>query len=577
MPLQQAQLRASLCGLFAAGVAGCGGTVGPDGGDLPTPSEACVDQSVIQLAVGAHAIIDPAFTDGCLRIPKAGANGARYLLVLASTNGTRSSTGIQGSYLLRSSNPVAVVTSPEPVLPAVSAPPSGLRPGSAGARFETTLRSLEQRLATDPRNRPFLAAAPVVPHAPPVGDVRSFKTCSNLTCSSFTTVQATARYVGTHAAVYIDNDVPQNDPLRQSEFDNLGRSFDLYHYPIDTTAFGRESDIDGNGVVIILMTDAVNSLTPDCTDGRVIGYFFGGDLLTGVNSNLAEIFYTLVPEPAHAVMCDVVTRTAALNALKPTLIHEFQHMISFNQHVLLRSGTSEETWLNEALSHFAEELGGRQVPNAECPDPPFSSCRSQYTGGDLIDSYNYLKDTEAEYLIFPSGSQGTLKERGAVWLFLRWSLDQFSPDSILGTPTTRALNATTLTGVSNLTAVTGGIFSEMVPRWLMAAYLDDGADLPFEPTGFLRYKSWGLRAIWTDPRNQTSASPPGPFNGFPLVPPGIAGDISRTGTLKAGSGRHFLITQLSDAAAIDLQVLKSTAGTPLAPTLQARFGIVRIH
>ena len=117
----------------------------------------------------------------------------------------------------------------------------------------------------------------------------------------------------------------------------------------------------------------------------------------------------------------------------------------------------------------------------------------------------------------------------------------------------------------------------MIPQWLMAAYLDDGPDLPDEPTGRLRYKSWGLRAIWTDPRNQSTSTPPGPFHGFPLVPQMIDGSFSRSGVLKAGSGRHFLVVQGAQGPAVDLQVLKSTAGAALDPALAARFGIVRIR
>jgi hypothetical protein len=534
----------------------------------------CADQPVTQLSVAAHVILDPAATEGCLRLPQAGASGASYVLVLASTNGTRSSNGISGPYSLSSSSPLAALRSLAPVAPAAFEP-AGLRSGRVGLAFEQALRQREQELAADRRNRPILSGAPGVAVAPPVGDVRDFKVCSNLTCTAFTTVTATARFVGQHNAIYLDNTVPQNDPLQDADFANLGGAFDNYHYPIDTTAFGRESDIDGNGVVIILMTDAVNALTPDCTDGRVIGFFFGGDLLSGSNSNRAEIFYTLVPEPARATNCKVVTRSGAVNNLKPTLIHEFQHMISFNQHVLVRNGTSEEVWLNEAMSHFAEELGGRRIPDAECTAANFSSCRSQYTGGNIIDAYDYLKDTESHFMVFTG--QGDLEERGAVWLFLRWTLDHFSSDTILGTPTTRALDATSLTGVANLTAATGGNFAEMVPRWLLAAYLDDGPDLPFESTGFLRFKSWGLRAIWTDPRNQTSATPPGPFNGFPLVLSPIAASFSRSGTLRAGSGRHFLISQGPNGPAIDLQVLRGTSGGQLDAALQARFAIVRIR
>ena len=547
----------------------CGacGSTGPDG-NMGTPSEECATRPVTQLAVGDHAILDPAATGGCLRLPAAGAGGAQYLLVLASTNGSKSSTGISGSYLLRASNPVVAVAPPAEF---PSALPS-LAPGSVGARFDATLRELEGALAADPRNRPLTTAAPHLIQAPPLGDVKSFKTCSNLTCTSFITVQATARFIGTHVAVYVDNDVPQNDPLTDADLGNLGHAFDTYHYPIDTTAFGRESDIDGNGVVIILATDAVNSLTPDCTKGRVIGFFYGGDLLSGPNSNRAEIFYTLVPAPATA-KCTTITRAAAVSNLKPTLIHEFQHMISYNQHVLLRGGTSEEVWLNEALSHFAEELGGRQIPDPECTADSFTSCRSQYSGGNIVDAYDYLKNTESQFMVFPSSSNGTLEERGAVWLFLRWVLDHFSgADSILATATTRALDATNQTGVANITAVTGGDFTQMVPRWLMAAYLDDGADLPFESTGWLRFKSWGLRGIWTDPRN-AQVFPAG----FPLVPTSLGASSSISGTLRAGSGRHFLLQQPASGAAWDVQVLRSSAGAQLDAALQARFGLVRIH
>ena len=545
----------------------------PPPGVLPSPSVACASVPQTQVAVGNHVVLDPLGASGCLRVPAAGAAGAQYLLVLASTSGVRTASGVQGTYLLRASSPQSSSAAPAP-WPDLAAGPRESTPArrSVAAEFDAMLRERERELAADPLLRaapqpvPWSAAAP-----PPLGDVKDFKVCGNLTCSSFSTVQATARYIGSKVAVYIDNVVPQNDPLQDSDIAELGTSFDDYHYPIDTTAFGRESDLDGNGVVIVLMTDAVNNLTPDCTNGRIVGYFFGGDLLTGSNSNRAEIFFTLVPAP-QTPTCSAISRQVAVDNLKPTLIHEFQHMISFNQHVLIRSGSSEEVWLNEGLSHVAEELGGRLIPNSECT-PGFPSCRSQYASGDLVNGYDYLKNTEAVFLVFPSGG-GTLEERGAGWLFVRWVMDHFAADTILGTETTRALVATTLTGAANLTAVTGASFTTMVPQWLMAAYLDDGTDLSEEATGRLRYKSWGLRAIWTNPLNQ---APAGPFNGFPLVPQDIGGNFSRSGTLRGGSGRHFLIVQQGSGPAIDLQVLRSTAGSQLDAALLARFGLVRVR
>jgi hypothetical protein len=522
---------------------------------------------VTQLAVGEHVVLDPLATNGCLRVPAAGATGAQYVLVLASTSGARVTGGVQAPYLLRGSSPQASSASPAP--PELVAPTGQSGRRSVAAEFDGMLRARERELAADPLVRTAPKPGPSIGTAPPpVGHVKTFKVCSNLSCSSFLDVPATARYVGTRVAVYIDNDVPQNDPLQDADAAELGSSFDDYHYPIDTTAFGRESDQDNNGVVIILMTDAVNNLTPDCTNGRVVGYFFGGDLLTVANSNRGEIFYTLVPAPSTPT-CGAITRQSAVDNLKPTLIHEFQHMISFNQHVLIRSGQSEEVWLNEGLSHFAEELGGRLIPNTECM-PAFPSCRSQYTSGNLLNSYEYLTDTEAHFLVF--SSSGTLEERGAAWLFVRWVIDHFAGDPLIGTDLTRAMVGTSLTGAANISAVTGATFQAMVPQWLMAVYLDDGPDA--QPTGRLRYTSWGFRTIWTDPRNQ---SPMGPFNGFPLVPELIGGSYSRAGFLRAGSGRHFVIVQSGSGPPIDLQVLRSTGGDQLDAVLLARFGLVRVR
>jgi hypothetical protein len=557
---------------LAAVVAGCGGgtpiTPPPPPPPPGTPSVVCASKPTTQLAPGQHVVIDPNTTSGCLRLPAAGAGGAEYLLVVASTTGERSSSGIQGPYVLRASTPASASAGPS-VSPAQVVTP---RRRSVAAEFDAMLRERERELVAGGA----VAAAPpvggVVAAPPVVGETKIFKVCTNLQCSAFASLSATARFVGQHVAVFIDNNVPQNDPLQPGDAAELGNAFDTYHYPIDTTAFGRESDLDQNGVVIVLMTDAVNDLTPDCTNGRVVGYFFGGDLLTGPNSNNGEIFYTLVPSPATA-NCTAVTRRQAVDNLKPTLIHEFQHMISFNEHVLVRSGNSEQTWFNEALSHFAEELGGRLIPNSECT-PEFTSCRSQYASGDILNAYDFLKDTEADFLVFPTSSGGTLAERGAAWLFVRWIADQFATDTILGTDVTRALVRTSLVGTANIQSVTGTTLAAIIPQWLMALYLDDGPDLPEEPTGRLRYKSWGLRAIWTNPLNQ---APNGPFNGFPLVPLQVAGSLSQSGTLRGGSGRHFVVIQQINGTAIDMLAVRSTANDLIDALLQPRLGVVRIR
>jgi hypothetical protein len=315
------------------------------------------------------------------------------------------------------------------------------------------------------------------------------------------------------------------------------------------------------------LTQRINELSPDCNStGRVIlGYFFGADLLTpstsNPGSNEAEVFYGLVPDPSNPT-CDI-TEAFAREHLPSTFIHEFQHMISFNQHVLVRDGRSEDTWLNEGLSHFAEELGGRKVPDSECPT---GSCFNEFLHeGDLNNAFSYLASPEDFFLIEPGNSTGKLEERGANWLFVRWLADHFASDTILGTDFTRKLLATDQVGGANVEAQTGGDFPTLVGQWQLANYLDD---LPgfSEPTARLRFKSWNFR--------QEAAAVGIPY---PLVPDSTSGvDYSHSGVLRAGSGRHIRVVQAPGAAAVDLSVTSPT-GTALSSTIDPRIALVRVR
>src|SRR3990172_7191964 len=184
--------------LMLGAMGGCGST-GPNG-NPPLPSEACIGQPVTQLAVGQHAVLDPAATSGCLRIPIADASGAQHLLVLAS-------------------GPPAAPISPAPsptgslALPQETGLLGGPPRSPAAAEFDGALRERERRLLSDPRyqRRPVAAPAGVIGPAPPLRDLPTFNTFANLLCSSFANVTATARFIGEHLALYLDNNAPAND------------------------------------------------------------------------------------------------------------------------------------------------------------------------------------------------------------------------------------------------------------------------------------------------------------------------------------------------------------------------------
>jgi hypothetical protein len=431
------------------------------------------------------------------------------------------------------------------------------------------LRSRERGLSASPTQALFnqgrLKSRAAIP--PVVGDQRTFDVCASASCDEFVQSTATARSVGNRVAIFVDNNAPPGG-YTDPDLDRVRNLFDQYLYPIDTVAFGRESDIDGNGVVVVLLTQLVNALSPDCNDtGRVIlGYFFGADLLprSGSNpgSNEAEVFFGLVPDPGNPDC--TITTDEANSRLPATFIHEFQHMISFNQHVLVRGGVSEDTWLNEGLSHFAEELGGRLIPNIECPSS--TSCAQEFLGlGDLSNAFEYLARPDSFFLIEPGSSTGSLEERGANWLFVRWLADHFAGDSILGTSLTRALVATNQVGSTNVASRTGVDFSTLVGEWQLTNYLDD---LPgFSATGSrLRYKSWNFRFA-ADSNGMA----------FPLVPDSTDGtDYRHSGTLRAGSGRHVRVVQPAGSPGVDLRLTNASGGA-LPNAIEPRIALARIR
>ena len=531
----------------------------------------CSTTAATTLNVGETVVLDPTITNGCLRLPAAPA-GAEHLIVALSTQGTEAPSGVSGSY--------SFLGAPAPAPPAPAPAPRVVARTSPALAFHAMLRERERELARDP-SRKRLALAPQVAPAPPVvGDQRTFKVCGNLNCNSFVSVTATAKHVGPKGAVYLDNAVPTGG-FTQSDIDYVGTLFDNYMYPIDTTAYGRESDLDNNGVVIVLLTDAVNNLSPSCnqTGAIVFGYFFGLDLIPDPNSNQGEVFYSLVPDPANP-NC-TVSHDEAIGGLPPTFIHEFQHMISFNRHVLLTptATNTEDTWLNEGMSMYAQELGGRQIPNTECPQfaTAPNPCLSQFAGGNVADAYDFLDDPESSYLVVPGNSPLTLAEYGGAWLFVRWFTQQSPTDTLLATDMTRGLEGAdnpqgvSITGSVNIASVaasrgvTWTSWEQLVSHWQLANYLEGQTGFS-EPTGQLKYLDWDFRSIYSNPLNNF-AKP------YPLTPDSTkTGAYTRNGTLRGGSGRHLRVIQNASASAVQL-ILTTTNTANVLP----RFSIIRIR
>ncbi len=546
-------------------IVGCG-----DGGVSPTPTVLdCSAVTPTVLAVGQSAVLNAQDT-ACVRLPAAGPDGAEYLYVAVATAARESKQGVLAPYDLSASLPESTATAA-----AVGESPllQAFRPPSTAQQFHQRLRAMEREISQDPRMLLFngLSAAVVAQPPPTPGEQRTFKVLrsnnvSGTMLSDYVDVTGTAKYVGTHAAIFLDDASP-TPTYSQTDLDHIGSMFDQHLYPSDVAAFGSESDVNGDGLVNVLLSDRVTKLA-GCTGNEiVIGFFFARDLIPNVvGSNHQEIFYGLTPDPSCSVSSAEATRL-----LPRVLIHEFQHMISFNQHVLLRRGAAEETWLNEGLSTFAEEIGGRTVPDSLCAN---NDCLSQFIFDDFDNAYSYLLDVEQNYLIGPDKPPIPLTEYGAAWLFVRWLADHFAKTADLGTDLTLKLDGTTRTGADNVREVTGVQFPTLIGEWQLANYLDD---LPgFTPANpRLQYVSWNLRQVYGG-LNQTN---PGIFPlSYPLVPDSTSGaSYARSGSLRAGSGRHLLVVQPPSAGTVDLRLLDTDGTSTVADSVQPRVGLARIR
>ncbi len=540
-------------------LAACNG--GPSGGPvLPPGNVACTTPAVVDLAVGEGVVLAPSASGNCLQIPAPATGTSRHIVVTVATDGEELTNGVKSAYSVTgapaASGSASVADDFEPPPPVIG----GFGRHFSADEFHHRIRQWDHQISEDMGTRLLAASPPAGPKPVPVlGTVDSFFVCANADCNNFVKVGATTMYVGSRSAIYLDNASPAGG-FTQADINQVGELFENQTYGLhktDTTAFGAESDLDGNGVVKVLLTPRVNRLTTDCSTSIIVGFFLGLDLTSQQGSNQGEVFYHLVPDPNNA-NCPV-TKSFASTLLPVTFIHEFQHMISFNQHVILRDGLSELTWLNEGLSHYAEELGGRVIDNSECQN---ANCFSQFTSDNFNDAYKYLNNPEASFLIEPGSSGGTLAERGANWLFVRWYLDQFATTLPLGTDMTRKLEQTTAIGFNNVAAQSGVDFSTLVTQWQLANYLAGDTTLVQAAGSRFQYTSWDLRHIYTI----NSFDKP-----YPLTPPVVTTSFTHSGTLRGGSGVHYIVQRSATDTAFNFKLQITD------PSVLPRFGVVRIQ
>lgn len=537
----------------AAVLAACGGD-----GPVTPPSEATCDgitQSVLTLERFEARILTGAQVH-CTVL--AGA-GATYLVMPQLTGATLP----YGGFGFRIGDPEAAPT--VSLLDATALLDAGLL--DAGLLGQEPMPDAQSRLDAELRTRertlrpsaPRPGARVISPHGGTraLDPMRRFSVLNTLESTpTFAAVDAGLRYDGTRVALYVDTLAAGT--FTDAELQHMGSLYDDALAPRIFTAFGDGSDLDANGKVIFLLTPTVNAMVTAAgcaTTGFVRGFFYGHDLAsTAATSNRGEVFYAYVPDPSGQWSC-AHTKSAVLANLPPTFIHELQHMISFDAHTLVRGGASEEPWLNEGLSHVAEELGslyweqrfpapsGRTNPGQIFPDSS-----APYINPNLLYSFRFLFSSGSYSLTACApGSFCSQSERGGVWLFLRWIADQ------KGSATFRQLVQTALTGRTNLEAVTGESTAALLADFAIAVSADsiEGVARSLIATRY-QLGSRNLRAIY---RKLFEAY--GVLGGvgrpFPIAPIALDAGVSRTGTMRPGTFLTYSIRASASTPSVRLR------------------------
>jgi hypothetical protein len=380
--------------------------------------------------------------------------------------------------------------------------------------------------------------------------------------------------VTTRAVIVADNNNPALG-FTDAEYVQIGTEFDNLVYPLDVVNFGAPEDIDDNGDrAIVFYTRAVNEMTPQGSDAIIGGFFHPRDLFpktaTGglegcPGSNFAEMFFMLVPDPTGVVNGNIRTKADVRQGTIGVLGHEFQHLINASRRLYVNDASEfEETWLNEGLSHIAEELlfysasglAPRQnITLAQLVDPntpQVNNAVNAYQVDNFARLLEYLENPEGNS---PYAENDELATRGATWQLLRYAADRSTKSQqaiwqdLVNSPTA---------GIANFSSVLGEFFG-IARDWATAQYTDD----VLTTTPAHQHPSWHYRSIM--PRLVSASNPPPPY---PL----------RTRTLVAGAPLSLTLTG-GGAAYIRFGVAGGATGaiTPSSTTAMSNvsFTVVR--
>ncbi|HEU4642920.1 MAG TPA: hypothetical protein VFS44_10745 [Gemmatimonadaceae bacterium] len=527
-------------------LAACNSTDATGNGGPVSPCPGGASPQEVSLAVGHVRVLGDAASLSCVSLSAPDGGAATYVVVAANADPTPDDTG--RFVMADSAASLSAAVHASRLTGAGARPVGALGAAAALAALavrddpEGRIRAMERRVL--PLGRPAGArieasvrAATSAATLPALGDTLSFKVPdpnADNACTTFSTVKSVVKAIGRHGIIVQDTAAPSGG-FTSSDFSAIVQEFDDAIYPADTVHFGSPSDIDGNDHVYLLFTPKVNAATTRGANGVLQGFFFGGDLFPPsqcAESNQGELFYLLVPDP-QGKFSDARSASSVRQDTRGTIAHEFQHMINEGTRIA-ENVPGESVWLNEALSHFAEELVGRDehgfgdtrelgiadVADAQNNFADFNA----FFGNNIVRLRDFLADT-GTIGATSVHADSSLRVRGAAWSLLRWSADHFSGGNVAAF--TRALVAGPDTSVDNLLARTGAPFDTLMAGWLVANYADDGGISGLASLD--TYSSWKLREVEAAVNNGV----------FPLQPIALGSAAPTTRIVASAAAVYF--------------------------------------
>jgi hypothetical protein len=390
----------------------------------------------------ARVLTDPADL-GCLFLPAAPI-GTAFLLV--NLNGAAPGLSMPFEFIGLAGGGSPITT-----------PPVAPR-RDAASEWEMQLRLREREFLQEPDG--LIRPQAQIASLPEIGERTQFKVLNRQRTTD--RITAEVRAISERAIVYLDLQAPANG-FTQDDLVRLGQMFDDPIYPTDVAAYGSPSDIDANSKIVILLTPRVNALTPPDDEGFIAGYFYGCDLVLPTrceDTNRAEIFYSLVPDPLGQFGA-ARSKATVMRTVPGVLAHEFQHMIHFGQ-----KGRLDALWLSEGLAHQAEDLVADVF-----------AARGEITTANEFRAANYSRAatylaTSAITSLVSEESPGTLGQRGGNWLFVKYLMGHYGGTGLLG-----RLVRSNSTGMANVTTETGRTWNELLAEFAVSLWATGAPEL----------------------------------------------------------------------------------------------------